>query len=131
MHLFLAAYRLLLMRLSGAKDLPIGIADTNHASIQGISGISFGNDLLLIRMGPYEPSRNFTGELAAVEEPCDRPCNTPACCKASLDRLGLTPSSPSFPARSFSTSLCSKPPSATDKALGGVGGWNARQRVID
>lgn len=73
MHFYLAAYHVLLERLTGAPggDIAIGIADTNRSSsIQDIDTMGFFANLLPVRMrsSGADSSRTFTDELAATRD---------------------------------------------------------------
>ncbi|KAK7704174.1 hypothetical protein SLS64_008732 [Diaporthe eres] len=76
MHFYLAAYHVLLARLTGSRDIAIAIADTNRSSsIQDIDTMGFFANLLPVRMGPAagaaDPGpgrRTFADELAAARD---------------------------------------------------------------
>nr|XP_036581666.1 beta-ketoacyl synthase domain-containing protein [Colletotrichum truncatum]KAF6790109.1 beta-ketoacyl synthase domain-containing protein [Colletotrichum truncatum] len=90
MHFYLAAYRLLLSRLSKASDVAIGIADTNRSSIQDISTMGFFANLLPVRMDAYEPGQTFADELMAVKERVRQAMqHSRVPYGVTLDRLGL------------------------------------------
>jgi hypothetical protein len=90
MHFYLAAYRILLARLSNVDDVAIGIADTNRFSIQDISTMGFFANLLPVRMEGYQPDQSFADELLAVKDRL-RKAMQHACVPygITLARLGL------------------------------------------
>ncbi|OLN97460.1 Lovastatin nonaketide synthase 1 [Colletotrichum chlorophyti] len=67
MHFYLAAYHVLLARLTGQDDVAIGIADTNRSSIQEISTMGFFANLLPVRLA-CPPSTTFNEELESTKE---------------------------------------------------------------
>ncbi|KAK9774856.1 putative Beta-ketoacyl synthase domain-containing protein [Seiridium cardinale] len=90
MHFYLAVFHLLLSRLAGHADIPIGIADTNRSRVQDVSTMGFFADLVPVRMAPYEPAQTFSDKLLAVKESLRQ--SMPHGCIPSgvvLDRLGL------------------------------------------
>lgn len=74
MHFYLAAYHVLLARLTGSQggDIAIGLADTNRSSsIQDIDTMGFFANLLPVRMGTGKADssgRTFTDELTATRD---------------------------------------------------------------
>lgn len=96
MHFYLAAYHVLLARLTGSHDggdIAIGIADTNRSSsIQDIDTMGFFANLLPVRMGTGEadPGRTFADELTATRDrvrEAMKHARVPY--GVTLDRLGL------------------------------------------
>lgn len=109
MHFYLAAYHALLARLTGRRDMAVGIADTNRASIQDIGTMGFFANLLPVRMGDGDgggdgddndnnnssspggqPAPTFADELAAARDRMRRAMQH-ACVPygVTLERLGL------------------------------------------
>lgn len=93
MHFYLAAYYVLLARLTRERDVAIGIADTNRSSIQDINTMGFFANMLPVRMTSDETA-TFADSLLAIKEimrQAMQHARVPY--SVTLDRLGLTGSS--------------------------------------
>ncbi|RYO81441.1 hypothetical protein DL762_007113 [Monosporascus cannonballus] len=67
MNFYLAAYNVLLARLTNQSDIAIGIADTNRSSIQDISTMGYFANLLPLRM-VYSSTMTFADQLESTKE---------------------------------------------------------------
>lgn len=134
MHFYLAAYHLLLARLSAAEDVAIGIADTNRASIQDVSTMGFFANLLPVRLAPFEPAQTFADELESVKERLRQAMqHARVPYGVTLDRLGLASSSAELPhAPLFQAVFDYRQGAAETGRLGGASFteiWASRERT--
>ncbi|KXH63779.1 beta-ketoacyl synthase domain-containing protein [Colletotrichum salicis] len=134
MHFYLAAYHLLLARLSAAEDVAIGIADTNRASIQDVSTMGFFANLLPVRLAPFEPAQTFADELEAIKERLRQAMqHARVPYGVTLDRLGLASSSAELPhAPLFQAVFDYRQGAAETGRLGGASFteiWASRERT--
>ncbi|PMD41855.1 beta-ketoacyl synthase domain-containing protein [Hyaloscypha variabilis F] len=67
MHFYLAAYYILLARLTGTSDIPIGVADANRSSLEDLSTMGFFYNILPLRLG-YSTEVTFGETLATTKE---------------------------------------------------------------
>lgn len=67
MHFYLAAYYVLLARLTGSADIPIGVADANRSSLEDLSTMGFFYSILPLRLA-YSIDCTFSEALAMTKE---------------------------------------------------------------
>ncbi len=67
MHFYLAAYYVLLARLTGSADIPIGVADANRSSLEDLSTMGFFYNILPLRLA-YSMDCTFGEALAMTKE---------------------------------------------------------------
>lgn len=67
MHYYLAAFHVLLARLTGSTDIIIGVADTNRPTLADQSTMGYFFNLLPIRLG-YTPDSIFNEVLSSAKE---------------------------------------------------------------
>ncbi|WQF82203.1 Putative Acyl transferase domain superfamily, Condensation domain, ancestral KRAB domain, thiolase [Colletotrichum destructivum] len=68
MQFYLAAYHVLLSRMTGSDDIAIGIADTNRSTMDELSAMGFFANLLPLRFGEFTSSNTFGEHLVSVKD---------------------------------------------------------------
>lgn len=68
MQFYLAAYHVLLARLTGSDDIIIGIADTNRSTLEELSAMGFFANLLPLRFDEFAPHKMFGEHLVATKD---------------------------------------------------------------
>lgn len=68
MQFYLAAYHVLLSRMTGSKDITIGIADTNRSTMDEVSAMGFFANLLPLRFGEFTASNTFGEHLVSTKD---------------------------------------------------------------
>lgn len=68
MQFYLAAYHVLLTRLSGSKDITIGLADTNRYNMEKISSMGFFANVLPLRFDEFVASKTFGEHLVSTKD---------------------------------------------------------------
>lgn len=92
MHFYLAAFHVLLARLTRAQDVAVGLADTNRSSIQDTATMGYFANLLPVRFDGGSATA-FVDELAATRDAVRgalKHSRVPH--GVVLERLGLAPS---------------------------------------
>ncbi len=91
MHFYLAAYHVLLTRLTGSNNVTIGIADTNRPSLEELSAMGFFANVLPLRFDELAPGTTFSEHLAVTKDRMREVMqHARVPCGVVLDRLGLT-----------------------------------------
>jgi non-ribosomal peptide synthetase component F len=67
MHFYLTAYYILLARLTGSTDIPIGFANANRSSLEDLSTMGFFYNILPLRLA-YSIDSTFVQALAKTKE---------------------------------------------------------------
>ncbi|KAF4766473.1 hypothetical protein HAV15_010469 [Penicillium sp. str.  len=68
MQFYLAAYHVLLARLTGSKDITIGLAETNRSTMEEISAMGFFANVLPLRFDEFVGSKTFGEHLVATKD---------------------------------------------------------------
>nr|6AD3_A Chain A, Lovastatin nonaketide synthase mokA [Monascus pilosus] len=68
MQFYLAAYHVLLARLTGSSDFSIGLADTNRTNVDELAGMGFFANLLPLRFRNFVPHITFGEHLVATKD---------------------------------------------------------------
>lgn len=68
MQFYLAAYHVLLSRMTGGKNIAIGIADTNRSTMDEVSAMGFFANLLPLRFGDFTSSNTFSEHLVSIKD---------------------------------------------------------------
>jgi hypothetical protein len=68
MQFYLAAYHVLLSRMTGSKDITIGIADTNRSTMDEVSAMGFFANLLPLWFGEFTASNTFGEHLVSTKD---------------------------------------------------------------
>lgn len=63
MHFYLAAYNVLLARLTGSNDFTIGIADTNRTTMEEVTAMGYFANLLPLRFDSFVAANTFSEHL--------------------------------------------------------------------
>ncbi|GAB1210906.1 hypothetical protein ATERTT37_000016 [Aspergillus terreus] len=68
MQFYLAAYQVLLARLTDSTDLTVGLADTNRATVDEMAAMGFFANLLPLRFRDFRPHITFGEHLIATRD---------------------------------------------------------------
>ena len=96
MQFYLAAYHVLLARLTGSADISIGVADTNRSSLEDLSTMGYFANLLPVRLA-YSAIDTFGEELIATKEHMRAAMlHSRVPYSVTLERLGLAQPKPAM-----------------------------------